>query len=380
MRRYHPLRSIAIGLSLAILPAAHAARPASPKIAKPLMEEDVWAARAKLQTQVELRELAREPEAPGLALLVEHHQRLDDNRRSFVPIIKKGSHVLGVEYGRLYLDTGRGRTRSLPSPDELIKLGIHGKNTFERAVNNRIATVARRIKGGKGSDAEEKLRKDILASTDLMHAIETDSVIGKLREYQDDVRVAKGIARDERVILARGKAGSLVLSGYSVLWQDPGQTFLKPVTRALLRTVRVKTAEDFNRLTTARLVQLVGIEGGPSTADALGKALRASDVQRAEVAQLHDLLGAPHTNADLALVAQSRVLEKGMGAEPIVLAKGNGKRLEFQPVRGGGNAIVFVTDRGERRNARVADLHQFHIDSTNAFNTLASQVLAKEGK
>ena len=378
------LRWVAVGLSLAVLPAAHAARPGGSSLTKngqtrPKVKKKTEpnlsgaeAARAILEARVELSKMTAAPKAPGLALLVERQYRLDRGH-SPVPILKKGGVALSVYHGKLCVTEGDSPLRVAGAAD-LLKLGINNQKDFERVIEERFAEIARGIKGEKGKDAQETVRKDMEVSHELMTALGGDRIIWRLGDYQKEVRVASGLApANERLVLATGQTGSLVLNGYGVRWRDE-KGLLNSPTRADLAEIGVKNADDFRRILTARLFKLVGMKGNPNREDAVAEATKIYDRERREIAQLEKMILSPHANEYLALVGKSRVDKDGRGAKPVVLMKQGDERLEYaaekdyyDPI----TPIVVVDARGMRKRATVADLRRFKIDNAKAFKQKA---------
>jgi hypothetical protein len=399
MRHDRLLRAVAIGLSLAVLPSAHAGKQvasqkrvagksdASKQIKAqkivPAKKADVVAARNTLQMKIELADLVRQAKAVDLGLLGDHHSSLNPSG-SLAPIAQKGELVVGLQNGELHAKEGGGYARRASVAD-LEKVGIAGKEDFERVVSERVAELARGVKGVEGKDAREILQKDMERTKALKNAISYGNAFYRARNYIDYVmRPTGALGADEHVVLADGGAkGSLVITSNGVRWKEKDVTWPRDVQRADLEGVGIKTADDFNRLVTARLFQLMRIKGDPNNAEAVSRAEGIYDRERAEVTKLGQLLYAPHSHADLALVARSRVSLQGPQAPAVVLAKNEaGDVLQFaaQPERYSATPIYLKTARGGWSTATVADLYRFKIDSTKAFDAAVSQVLTNESK
>jgi hypothetical protein len=376
MRHDHLLRSVAIGLALSVLPAAHAAKPAAARKIAKAKPSEVDAARARLVSQLEVSELLIQPRAEHLSLLREHDRQINDNR--LTPLVAKGGMVLGLGDGGFQVER-EGGNQSRATAADLEQLGIRGHEDFNRLVTGRLEEVASGIKGIKGKDAREIVRKDLDAARELSNSIYTEPAVHMIRRYTQNVRLIAGTAtRDEQLVLASaGAKGALVYANDGVYWNDNGT--LRPPRRADLESVNIKTPADFKRVATTRVLRLVGVKGSADDAGALAKAEAVYTRHREAVHQLEMLVGAPRLNADLELVAKSRVQAKNHKAEPIVFAKGEGEELQFQPQNYGTQGLLLIKN-GTSREAKVADLRRFGITSPEDFAAAASHVLVNETK
>jgi hypothetical protein len=289
--------------------------------------------------------------------------------------------------GKVLLYNTPGRTRMLrvrddagneaaATADDLEKLGIRGAKDFERAVTARATEVAGGVKGATGKDTQDILRKDIASNRALISAVHADDAVFFIRRYLQNVRVPTGAAnRDDQLLLASaGKNESLVFAHDFVRWNENGT--LRAALRADLERVGIKTPEDFKRVATRAMLQLAGVKGSPGDSSALAKAEAVYKRELGEVQQLERLIGAPGLNGDLDLVAKSR-LASGDPMSPIVFVqKDNGDQLRFYP----NNGFLQAAIGGTYRQATVADLHDFGIDSSKAFEAAASHVLVNAGK
>ena len=375
MRHDHLLRSIAIGLSLAFLPAAHAAKPGPTPVAKKASVQKIVkpskaalnAARTNLQTQMEVANLVNgRPNAQGFQLLVDHQNTLDP--RKSVTVLQKGKATLSYSAGILQIQQGSGKPRRAERSD-LLELGIRSQADFQRVIDDRIDQVARGITGVKSADPSEVLRKDIHATQALVDSVRFDDRLNRLVFYRN-LRIEQGLAVKEPIILATGKRGSLVFDGGAIRWRDPQNSMRYPV-RAELESVGIRNSEDFGRVVTAQLFKVAGLKGKPGT-DALDRVSTVYDRENRDMYVLKSLINNPVGNTDLALVANHRRMLQD--ERLIVLAQGKGERLAFLP-RGG----LSVVRGGEARLATVTDLRRFNIPDTATLNVLASHVLIQEG-
>jgi hypothetical protein len=390
MRHDRLLRCIAIGLSLATLPAAHAAGKAPQavrKLTKP-RKSLVEAARSNLNLQIELAEMARAPKHDGLRLLYEH-----ESMHSAQPskLVEKDGTVLFSEYGALKVSDGGGASR-VAEPADLIKLGISSRKDLDDIVAAHLARAARGVKGISGKDPIAVLKKDIDVTRELNRSTEYDPGVKQIIDHHFEVLVPKGLADGHHIELASaGAKGALVIDvsprdeddygAARIRWKQNGQ--LRIATRGDFERVGVKSAADFTRVASQRLFRLTRVKGEPGDAQAMRAVEAAIERGRQEVSELRQLITYPHEHADLGLIAKSRVTLQGKGAPPIVLAEGKGERLQFAPVANYVHTPIRLVKDGDRYGgiqASVADLRRFGIDSRKAFDIAASHALAAEGK
>jgi hypothetical protein len=283
MRHDPLLRCIAIGLSLAVLPAAHAAKQgtqqrkaaqgAVPKLAKP-KKALVEAARSNLTLQIELAELANAPKHDGLRLLYEHGGVTNTKAPA---LLEKDGMVLFGEWGALKVRDGRGPAR-VAEPADLIKLGISSRKDLDALVAARLARAASRVKGITGADPIAILKNDIEATRALNRSTEYDPAVDQIINHHYAVVEPKGLADGEHIELARaGAKGSLVIDispreeddygAARVRWKDADG--LRMPTRADFERLGVKSPDDFARLAAQRLFKLTGVKGEPGDAQAM---------------------------------------------------------------------------------------------------------------